>query len=160
VPDRLPSRPIEVARVIEAQPADAFGYLRDLENHWRIAGRVVEVMSLSGPPGSRDGALLRVHGPCGLRRTVRTRITELNPPASIVGLAEAGGRTRARVSWHLEPAAEGTRVTLRIVVGEVAGADRLLLAVGGRRWLQRRLRFVLRALDQAPTGVLATAQAS
>jgi Polyketide cyclase / dehydrase and lipid transport len=160
VPDRLSPRPIEVARVIEARPADTFDYLRDLENHWRIAGRFVEVMSLSGPAGARDGGVLRVHGPCGLRRTVRTRVTELNRPASIVGLAEAGERTRARVSWHLEPAAEGTRVTLRVAVGEVAGADRLLLAVGGRRWLQRRLRLVLRALDQAPAGVPATAPAS
>ncbi len=159
VPDRPPPRPIEVARVIEARPAHAFDYLRDLENHWRIAGRFMEVLSLSGPPGAHDGGLLRLHGPCGLRRTVRTSIAELDPPESIVGVAEAGQRTRARVSWHLEPAGEGTRVTLRVAVDEAARADRLLLALGGRRWLRRRLRLVLRALAQTPAGVRATAPA-
>ena len=160
MPDRLLPRPLEVARVIDARPAIAFDYLRDLENHWRIAGRFVQVMSLSGPPGARDGGLLRVHGPCGLRRTVRTRVTELDPPGSIVGMAEAGTRTRARVSWHLEPAGEGTRVTLRVAVDDAARADRLLLGLGGRRWLHRRLRRVLRTLAQAPAGVPAAAQAS
>jgi len=74
-------------------------------------------------------------------------------------VAEAGQRTRARVSWHLEPAGEGTRVTLRVAVDEAARADRLLLALGGRRWLRRRLRLVLRALAQTPAGVRATAPA-
>ena len=160
MPERLPARPIEVARVIDARPTVAFDYLRDLENHWRIAGRFVEVLGLSGPPGAHDGGILRVQGPCGLRRTVRTRVTELDPPESIVGVAEAGERTWARVSWHLEPAGEGTRVTVRIAVEKAGRGDRLLLTLGGRRWLQRRLRRVLRTLAQAPDGVPAAAQAS
>jgi len=99
VPDRLPPRPIKVARVIEARPADAFDDLRDLS-------------------------------------------------------------TRARVSWHLEPTAEGTLVRLRVAVGEAARADRLPFAIGGRRWLHRRLRPVLRTLAQAPAGIPAAAPAS
>jgi hypothetical protein len=69
VPDCLPPRPIEVARVIEARPAHAFDYLRELENHCRIAERFIEVLSLSGPPGAHDGGLIAAHPTVASQRT-------------------------------------------------------------------------------------------
>ena len=56
-----------------------------------------------------------------------------------------------RVAWNLAPAPRGTRVALELVVERAALLDRVLLAIGGRRWLERRL--LRRALDDLEQNV-------
>ena len=122
---------------------ELFERLARLENHWALADRWVEVVSVNG---NGDGGEVRLHGPFGLGRTARTRVDRIDPPSLIDGTAEVGPNTRGRVSWRFEPDGEGTRVTLSAELDGGNPPDRLIWAAGGRIWLEGRLRATLARL--------------
>lgn len=137
---------IVASRWLPASREVVFEFLLDLENHWHLTDRFVEVLSLDRErPGvpARGGAV-RVHGPMGTRRTVATRVIEIDNPAHITGEARAGS-TLAHVRWGMD-GDRPTRVTLAITIERTSTADRLLLTLGGRLWLRRRLQGVLDTL--------------
>ena len=134
---------IEATALVPALPDEVFGFLCDLENHWRLTGRHVEVLELNG---DRDGATVRVRGPLGVRRTARTNVTASRTPRLLIGVAELPNGTRARVSWTLAGRMNRTRVRLAANVEHAAPADRLLLALGGRRWMTRMFERALERL--------------
>jgi hypothetical protein len=68
------------------------------------------------------------------------------------GTAEVGSGTIARVSWTLQPAGEHTRVRLAATVERASVLDRALLALGGRRWLERRFAGTLQTLERRVAG--------
>jgi hypothetical protein len=125
-----------------------FDFLSDLGNHWRLASRFVEVVELdrSNPDGPCDSGIVRLRGPLGLRRTATTKVTAARPPRLMIGTAEVAGGTRARVSWTLARRLGETRVRLSAEVDCPSSLDRLLLALGGRRWLEHRFRETLASL--------------
>jgi uncharacterized protein YndB with AHSA1/START domain len=134
--------PIEATAVVPASVDELFAFLSDLSNHWRLVDRFVEVLSVDGSAG-----LVRLRGPLGVRRTVRTRVTEAKAPSLIVGEAELGSRTCGVVRWELTPEPDGTtRVRLTAEVERASRLDRLLLASGGRAWMRRRFAFGLKRL--------------
>ena len=137
-------QPIEADGLIPAGREAVFAFLADLANHWDLADRWVEVVSLTP---AHDGGRVTVRGPLGLRRTVETRVDEVEPPACIEGTARLG-RTRAVVRWELRPESRGTRVHLVATVLAAGPIDRLLLAAGGRAWLRRRFTVTLSRLAQ------------
>jgi hypothetical protein len=150
--DAEPAADVEAAALISAPCEVVFDFLAELENHWRVTDRFVEVVSLNRPDGgngSANGGQVRVRGPLGLRRTVTTRVVASRPPRLLIGTAEIPGRTRARVSWSLAGHLESTRVRLAASVERAGPADRLLLALGGRRWLRRRFERTLENLAAA-----------
>jgi hypothetical protein len=130
--DAALSADIEAAALVPAPPEEVFGFLCDLENHWRLTGRRVEVLSLNG---DRDGGTVRIRGPLGLRRTAVTKVTAARNPRLLIGVAELPSGTRARVSWTLAGRLGQTRVRLAADVEHAAPLDRLMLAVGGRAWM-------------------------
>ena len=136
--------------MLPAPPEEVFDFLSDLANHWRLVDRYVEVIELSGPPdGPRDRAIVRLRGPLGVHRTVRTRVTAARRPRLIIGIAELGKEsTRALVSWTLAGRRGKTGVRLAADVEHAAPFDRLLLALGGRAWLRRRFAFGLERLAE------------
>ena len=71
----------------------------------------------------------------------------------MIGTAELSGGTRARVSWTLAPRLGDTRVRLAAELDHATPLDRVLLALGGRRWLAHRFAGTLdrlaRALDSS-----------
>jgi hypothetical protein len=125
---------------VPAAAGEVFAFLERLENHWAIADRMVEVVSLSS-----DGGTVRLRGPLGVRRTFRTRVVTADPSRSIEGTAERRA-TRARVRWSLEQRGTGTVIRLTARVERVGTLDRVLLALGGRWWLRRRFEAVLRQM--------------
>ena len=139
---------IEATALVPAAPEDVFEFLSDLANHWRLVDRLVEVLSVDGEPPNR--ALVRLRGPLGLRRTVRTRVTATRAPRLLIGVAEMGdeGATRALVSWTLAGRLGQTRVRLAAEVEQASAVDRLVLALGGRVWLRRRFAFGLARLAE------------
>jgi uncharacterized protein YndB with AHSA1/START domain len=140
---------IEATATVAVAPEEVFDFLSDLANHWLLVDRYVEVISLAGSPGrAPDSGLVRLRGPLGVRRTVRTRVTETRSPGLIVGTAELGARTRARVSWTLEGRPGETRVRLAAEVEDASQLDRVLLALGGRFWLRRRFASGLERLGE------------
>src|SRR5437762_1525391 len=107
-PVREAAGEIEAVGLVHAPPEDVFEFLSDLANHWRLLDRHVEVLEIDGTPPDR--AIVRLRGPIGVRRTVRTRVTAARNPRLIIGIAELGGGTRARVSWTLAGRLGETRV--------------------------------------------------
>lgn len=139
---------ISATRVIPADCGDVFGLLLDLENHWRIAGRFVEVVELDGPSGARTGGRVRIRGPLGVRRTARTQVDFARPVEEMGGSAEVGRATSADVRWLLRPHAGGAQVTLAASIRHAGRLDRVLLGLGGIAWLRRRFADALRALER------------
>jgi hypothetical protein len=139
----MAGRPIIATARLESRPQAVYALLSDLGEHWRLADPWVDPVEL-GP----DGGVVRLTGPLGISRTVRTRVVHTEAPVLLAGEA-ALGATRAAVRWRLVADGEGTRVELRADVLEAGFADRLLLALGGRRWLRGRFRATLRRLAAA-----------
>lgn len=143
-------------RTIAAEREPLFEFLSDLENHWLLAEGFVEELRIDGPPGRRDRADVRLRGPRGLRRRARTSVLLSLAPRLMVGRAELGRRTVARVSWVLSAGRPGsTAVELSAVVERVGVLDAVVLLLGGRRWLERRLEATLTELAElaaAPGG--------
>jgi len=135
-------------RVVAAPRPVVFDFLADLENHWLLADRFVEVLTLERPPGGGParGGRVRVRGPLGISRTAQTRVAEADPPHAIAGTASVGRRTEAQVRWTLAPEGESTRVRLEAAVQRAGTIDAVLLAAGGRRWLGRRFDSILATL--------------
>jgi uncharacterized protein YndB with AHSA1/START domain len=135
-------------RVVAAPLAAVFDFLADLENHWLLTDRFVEVLTLERPAGGgpAHGGRVRIRGPLGIARTAETRVAEAHPPRWIAGTASVGGRTDAQVRWTLAPEAGRTLVRLEAEVQRAGAVETLLLAAGGRRWLGRRFDSVLATL--------------
>ena len=144
----MPAGPIVAPRTVVASRKDVFSFLSDLRNHWILADRFVEVVSIDNGAEDRSrGGKVRLCGPLGLRRTVTTEVTTLDPPDLIGGSASLGA-TVARVSWRLAAAGDGTNVVLEAEVDNMGRVDSLLLALGGRAWLHRRFESVLKTLSE------------
>jgi hypothetical protein len=133
---------------VPAEPEAVFDFLADLENHWLLADRFIEVLALDGPPGARHGGVVRMHGPLGLTRTAMTHVEAAHPSHLMVGAAELGVRTKACVSWTLVPHPGGASVRLTATLDRAGPLDRLLLLLGGRWWMRRRFVAVLRRLGE------------
>ena len=132
---------IEAEGVVDATPEAVFRFLSDLRNHWRLAGRWIEVVEI-GDGGGR----VRIHGPLGIRRTATTRVDDAQPEHLMYGTAELSGGTVAHVRWELNEDARGCLVRLSASLERASWPDRLLLAAGGRVWMERHFRGILARL--------------
>jgi hypothetical protein len=139
---------IEATALVPAECEVVFDFLSTLGNHWRIARCFIEVIELDSslPGGEPDSATVRLRGPLGVSRIARTKVTAARAPRLLIGTAELGSRTRARVSWTLARRLTETRVRLSAEVDGAGALDRALLAVGGRTWLERRFAQTLDTL--------------
>jgi hypothetical protein len=128
---------------VAAAPEAVFGFLASLENHWKLAGRWVEVISIEDGSGR-----VRICGPLGLCRTARTTVVDAEPSHVMHGTAELSGGTVARVAWELGEDGAGTEVRLSAEVERASAGDRMLLALGGRAWMERRFEAILERLGE------------
>lgn len=142
----LDSREISASCLVSASAEHVFAFLCDLQNHWLLADRFVEVVSLDRADGAVNGGTVRVRGPLGLGRTARTRVVGMEPARSMTGTADLSGGTRASVRWTLTPEGGATRVELAARLEEAGMLDRFLLAMGGRRWIRHRFSSILQTL--------------
>jgi len=134
---------IEASTSIPAAPEVLYERLAKLENHWDLADRWVEVVSVNG---GGDGGEVRLNGPLGLSRTARTTVDRVDPPHLIEGTAAIGKGTLGRVRWTIGNEGEQSRVTLRAELVQARPIDRALWSLGGRQWLETRLRVTLARL--------------
>jgi hypothetical protein len=145
-------REIRASRLVESPQGELFDFLADLENHWRLADRFIDVLTLEREADGRaHGGRVRMRGPLGVRRTAATQVLAADPPHQMLGLAEVGPRTRAFVRWKLRGGEGGTRVRLEATIDRVGWLDRVLLVLGGRAWLERRFSAVLGRLAESPS---------
>ncbi len=128
---------------------EVFRFLAQLENHWGLADRFIEVVTLDrAADGRAIGARVRIRGRLGFHRTATTRVLAADTPQLMVGTAETGRRTRAFVRWKLRETDGGTRVRLEATIDRSGALDSLVLLLGGRAWLERRFGAVLQRLAQ------------
>lgn len=137
---------VSAERLLATAPEIVFAFLAELANHRQITDRYLRLQRLSADQRS---ASIVISVPLGLYRTARTSLTSTCAPKWLVGTAAIGSRTRAQVRWNLEPCGDRTRVTLVATVLDAGGFDRLLLAFGGRWWLERRFESALVHLTRA-----------
>ncbi|MCW2990220.1 MAG: hypothetical protein JWM73_814 [Solirubrobacterales bacterium] len=131
---------IAARRHVSRPRQELYEQLADLRGHWQLAGRWVEPIELRD-----DGGVVRVRGPLGLHRTIRTTLTELRAPECVAGEAVIGA-TRAEIQWLLDDDGTGTVVTLRADVVEAGALDRAMLALGGAWWMRTRFAATLERL--------------
>lgn len=137
------------AGVVPAAQGAAFAFLVDLRNHWGLTDRWVRVSDLTGPASGPTGGWVELHGPLGIRRRVRTTMVDADPPRRMSGLAEVMPHTRAQIAWSLEPVgAAATRVRLEATMLACGRLDRVLLSLGGRRWLEDRFTVAVGRLGE------------
>jgi uncharacterized protein YndB with AHSA1/START domain len=143
------SREISASALVPAAPEEVFAFLCDLENHWMLADRFVEVLTLDhSRDGVAGGGTVKVRGPLGLGRTATTRVVDTEPPMSMTGTADLSGGTQAVVRWVLTRDDGATRVELAADLRRTGLLDRILLAAGGRRWIRHRFNSILQTLAQ------------
>lgn len=130
-------------RWVGAEPARVYAFLSDLPNHRRLTGPRLRLVRLRP---DRLGARIELRGPLLLRRRVRTTVLVADPPYHWGGLANLTGGTSASVDWRLTPHDGGTDVRLTARIHPVGTPDRLLLALGGDRWLTGAFRQTLALL--------------
>ena len=96
--------------------------------------------------GNGGGRIL-IRGPLGITREARAEVVDAEAPCRLVGRAVLG-TTVGAVAWKILPEGEGSLVSLSAEVERASTANRLLLVLGGRRWLRRRFANVLETLDR------------
>ena len=138
-----------VARRQIPAPAEAvIRFLADLEHHVRLAPESVQLIRLSQPPGRPAHALVRLTGPLGIERMASTELLQTRLANSIAGQARIGKRTVASVTWCAEENGAGSVVTLSATVDAASPIDRMVLILGGGRWLARRFDTALERLSE------------
>ena len=103
-------REIVATREVPAPRETIFEFLAGLENHAVLGEGSVELFSLEQRAGRASGAVVRLRGPLGIRRTASTAISGTHAPESITGWARIGSRTRASITWHIASAPHGSTV--------------------------------------------------
>jgi hypothetical protein len=73
-------------------------------------------------------------------------VTTAIAPRRFGGTVTASTRTQAGAWWTVEPSAGGALVALQAQIFPRGIVDRVLLALGGRWWLERRCRRVVARL--------------
>jgi uncharacterized protein YndB with AHSA1/START domain len=126
-------------------PERVFEFLSDLRNHWRLEERAfVELHEVS-----ERGGVIRLRGPLGVSRKVRTTVLEAEPHSRVAGRADLVGGTVGLVAWQIEPDGAGSHVRLSAEVADASIFDRALLALGGNAWLRRLFERALANLERA-----------
>jgi len=138
-----PVATIAASRRIGAAPCRVYAFLADMSTHWSLGDGRLVLEELR--PDGRGGSIC-VRGPVGLRRRVRARVTRLHAPSYVGGRATIGRRTRVHISWRVRREGANAVVDLTATAVRVGFFDRVLLMLGGRRWLRARFGEVLARL--------------
>jgi uncharacterized protein YndB with AHSA1/START domain len=153
--------PVSASIVISAPREVVFDYLQDIANHAEFTDHYLRDWHLTrlDSVGRGAGARFRVAAPGNRFSWADVTFAEVERPHRIVEVGRTGKNNRIRTvgSYQLDPAAgDSTRVTFTFQSDPVTPSDRLMDALGGRRWLARKNRRALhrlRAILEADAGL-------
>jgi hypothetical protein len=135
--------PIIVTRTVAADADALHGLLADPTNQWRLATAFTNVAGLQ-PAGDRCDARLRL--PFGLRPHASMQVKPSRKHRLLTTEVHLGRRTVAWVTWILISDPGTTEVDLAVQPESRSLLTRLVLLLGGRRWITRRLEIALATL--------------
>jgi hypothetical protein len=135
--------PIIVTRTMPADGETLHRFLSDPINQWRLASCFADVDALQ-PAGDRCDARLRL--PLGVRRHASVYVKPSRRGRLLTAELRLGRRTVAWATWILTASRGTTEVDLAIQPESRSLATRLVLLLGGRRWIARRLEIALATL--------------
>lgn len=143
--------PLSVSLTIARPREEVFAYLEDIANHPEFTDHFLVDWRMTRTETVGRGAGGRFRHTAPLQRFDWADMTfiEVEPPRRIVGAGRGGkaNRTRLRAVWELEPGAGATtRVTLTVETRPALPSDRIMEALGLRRWLRRKGKKSLKRL--------------
>ncbi len=136
---------ISAERLVPVPPERVFEFLADLRNHWSLEARSLVALEEIG----ETSGVIRLKGPFGFSRRVRTRVLAAEPSRRVAGRADLSFGTVGLVAWEITPHGAGSVVKLSAEVAEASLPDRVVLALGGWRWLRRLFDRALENLEAA-----------
>jgi hypothetical protein len=135
--------PIIATRTIAADGGALHALLCDPANQWRLATSFARVLALQ-PAGDRcDARLCPLFAMC-VPASVRVKPSRRG--RLVTSEIRVGHRTVAWATWILSPDRGTTEVDLAIQLESRSLLTRLVLLLGGRRWIARRLDTALATL--------------
>ncbi len=143
-----------VSIIVSAPREQVFDYIQDIANHPEFTDHYLVDWHLTraDPVGRGAGARFRVKTPPGPARRFSwgdVSFAEVQPPHRIVEVGRAGKNNRIRTVgvYELTEAAGGTtHVEYTLETEPRMLSDRLIEAMGQRRWLRRKQARALRRL--------------
>lgn len=117
---------VETGVRIERPPTEVFAFIADPANLPRWDPAIREVRRTDDGPVGLGSGLSVTAEESGRRIDIDTRVTEFEPGRAF-GVSATYSGVPLRLTWHLEPAGTGTRLTAR---GEADVGGFLLLASG------------------------------
>jgi uncharacterized protein YndB with AHSA1/START domain len=142
---------VSVSGIVRAAPDDVFRFLADLENWPRWQSDMKSTNLAEGQPG-QVGAIYRyLSKAMGMTFDSTVRLTRVEAPREIAFEGEWTGMIRPDGRYLVEPAPEGSRVTLN-PHPQVRGIGRLmapLIAFMGKRLNKEHLEALRRELEKS-----------
>ncbi len=143
--------PVELSITIGRPREEVFDYLADIANHPEFCDHYLKQWHLTRVDSYGRGAGARYRMDAPLQRFAWSDLTfvAVEPPRRIVAVGRGGKYNRIKnfASWTLSPAAGGgTRVEFTTETEPAKLSDRLMEALGFRRWLKRKSSKGLRRL--------------
>ena len=130
---------------------EVFDYLADIANHAEFTDHYLVDWHLlrENSAGLGAGARFRVKAPLQRFAWFGVRFAEIDAPRRIIEAGRGGkfNRIRTLTSYTLDPSpGDSTRVELTTETIPALPSDRLMEALGARRWTRRQNRRALRRL--------------
>jgi len=143
--------PVSVSITVGRSREEVFDYLADIANHSEFTDHFLKEWHLTreNPVGRGAGARFRVDAPLQRFSWMGVSFIEVDRPWRIVEAGRGGkyNRIRSMATYTLEPGPDDTtRVKLSFETEPVTISDRLMEALGARRWTRRQHRRALSRL--------------
>jgi hypothetical protein len=135
--------PIIITRTIAADAQTLHRVLCDPLNQWHLAAAFSDVVGLQ-PAGDRYDGQLRL--PLGTHLRASVQVKPSRKARLLTTQVRLGPRTVAWVTWILTPSRGTTDVDVAVQPESRSLLTRLVLLLGTRRWITRRLEIALATL--------------
>jgi uncharacterized protein YndB with AHSA1/START domain len=142
---------VSVSGIVRAAPEDVFRFLADLENWPRWQSDMKSALLAGGSRGEVGAVYRYVSKAMGMTFDSTVRLTRVDAPREVAFEGEWTGMIRPDGRYLVEPAPEGSRVTLN-PHPQVRGIGRLmapLIAFMGKRLNNDHLEALRRELEKS-----------